>query len=177
MRRLRVRSPSAPLSSSQPDELPPLDTERDPDQPRAVNPAVSGWIFGALLVMVLGGLAAFNTLRPSATPPPAEIASDPVLVRGREVYLDRCASCHGPLGRGDGPTAKGLPGPPVGNLTDAKWKHGDRPEQVVGVIRGGVKGAQMPAWNGLISDDSIKSVAAYVYHLSGREVPGELRSK
>ena len=36
-------------------------------------------------------------------PPPPEVAADPLLVRGREIYLDRCASCHGPSGRGDGP--------------------------------------------------------------------------
>lgn len=130
-----------------------------------------------MAVIVTAGLVAFNVHRPSASPPPSEIANDSLLVTGRVVFLDRCASCHGASGLGDGPTSKGLPGPPVGNLTDDKWKHGDKPEQVVGVIRNGVKGAQMPAWGGLISDASIRSVSAYVYHLSGRTVPSELRTK
>ena len=44
---------------------------------------------------------------------------------GRAIYLDRCKSCHGEGGKGDGPLAKGLSGPPVGDLTDDVWKHGD----------------------------------------------------
>ena len=177
MRRLRVRSPSAPLSSFQPDELTSLSNDSDPTKPPAGLRAPWLWILVTLIVMVGVGLAAFQLLRPSATQAPSEIANDPLLVEGRVVFLDRCAGCHGQSGKGDGPTAKNLPGPPVGDLSDDKWKHGDQPEQVVAVIRQGVKNTQMPAWNGLISNESVRAVAAYVYHLSGRDVPAALRAK
>jgi cytochrome c oxidase cbb3-type subunit 3 len=141
-----------------------------------VNPAASLSIFVCLALIVAAGVLAFTWLKPSATPPPQEIADDPLLVRGREVFLDRCASCHGAKGLGDGPTAKGLPGPPVGNLTDAEWKHGDAPEKVLAVIKVGVKDSQMPGWGNLIRPGDIKASAAYVYYLGGRPVPEILRA-
>jgi high-affinity iron transporter len=45
-------------------------------------------------------------------------AQAPSLVRGAEVYQANCASCHGALGRGDGPAAQGLDPRPT-NLSDA----------------------------------------------------------
>ncbi len=152
-----------------------MDTEFDPDPPQPTNPNVTIWIFGAIAVLVVAGFIAFSLLRPSATPPPAAIANDPLLVQGRVVYLDRCARCHGELGKGDGPTARGLAGPPVGDLSDSNWKHGDKPDDVLKVLRVGVRDTAMPAWTNIISENSIKAVAAYVYHLAGREVPAELR--
>ena len=147
----------------------------DDPRPPAARRAATLWIFLGLAAILLGGLAAFNALRPSASPAPPEIANDPLLVRGREIYLDRCASCHGPRGKGDGPTAKGLAGPPVGDLSDDRWKHGDAPEQVSGVIRQGVKDTQMPGWGAYVSAENIKAVSAYVYHLAGRPVPEAYR--
>ena len=133
-------------------------------------------VLGLAALVGLGWIA-FVAFRPEASPPPAEIAGDALLVRGREVYLDRCASCHGATGHGDGPTAKGLAGPPVGDLTDDRWKHGDAPDQVLAVIRQGVKETQMPAWGAFVPADDTKAAAAWVYHLAGRPVPEALRSK
>ena len=42
----------------------------------------------------------------------------PSLERGAVVYRERCAACHGEAGRGDGPKAKSLKGPPPANLAD-----------------------------------------------------------
>ncbi len=154
-----------------------MDDTLDPDSNRAGPKPATGPILLGLAGLVGLGILAFTVLRPAPTPPPGEIAGDALLVRGREVYLDRCASCHGTSGHGDGPTAKGLAGPPVGDLTDDKWKHGDAPEQVLGVIRQGVKETQMPAWGSFVSADDTKAVAAWVYHLAGRAVPDPLRAK
>jgi cytochrome c oxidase cbb3-type subunit 3 len=152
-----------------------LSNEFDPTEPATPQASPNVWIFAGLTGIVVLGLASFIVLRPSASPPPEEIANDPLLVQGRVVYLDRCASCHGQLGKGDGPTARGLAGPPVGDLSDDKWKHGDKTEQVLGVIRMGVKETAMPAWGNLISENSQKAVTAYVYHLAGQKVPEVLR--
>ena len=150
-----------------------LTDEHGPSRP-AAHPATVLWVFVALALMGVAGALAFVMLRPSAGPPPAEIASDAVLVRGREVFLDRCASCHGQSGKGDGPTAKGLPGPPVGNLTDGEWKHGDRPGDVLNVVLNGVPNSQMPAWGRYLAPADVRAVAAYIYHLAGRPVPDPL---
>jgi cytochrome c oxidase cbb3-type subunit 3 len=148
------------------------------DAPRrtAAHPATALWVFvGIALVGVLAALI-LVVWPPSAGPPPQEIAADPLLVRGREVFLDRCASCHGRTGRGDGPTAAYVKGPPVGNLTDEKWKHGDSPDAVLAVIRLGAPDSQMPGWGRLLDPADVKAVAGFVYHLGGRPVPDVLRA-
>jgi mono/diheme cytochrome c family protein len=103
------------------------------------------------------------------------VAADPLLRSGREVYLARCVSCHGPNGRGDGPLAKHLAGPKVGDLTSDRWKHGDAPAQVTAVVADGVPNSTMPGWGRTLSADEMKGVVAYVYHLSGRTVPDQRR--
>ncbi|HEY2156013.1 MAG TPA: c-type cytochrome [Isosphaeraceae bacterium] len=147
----------------------------DSTPPAPAHPATALWVFVALALMGVAGALFFVSLRRSAGPPPSAIAKDPVLVRGREVYLDRCASCHGQAGKGDGPTAKNLTGPPVGNLTDAEWKHGDRPGDVLNVVLNGVRDTQMPGWGPYIGPADARAVTAYVYHLAGRSVPEALR--
>ncbi len=150
---------------------PPLDPpiRLDPANVRRVAQAMAG--LGAVAV------AAFFALASPPEPPPAAIAGDPTLVRGRAIFLDRCASCHGPIGRGDGPLAKGLSGPPPRNLVEERWKHGDRPEDVLAVLANGVKDAQMPAWSGTYGPEDLKCVAAYVYYLAARPIPGMLRAR
>jgi cytochrome c oxidase cbb3-type subunit 3 len=147
-----------------------------PGAPRIDRAAVTAVAVGAA-VLALAGVAAFWLLRKPPEPPPAEVARDPRLAAGRAVYLDRCASCHGPKGKGDGPAAKALTGPPVGDLTGAKWKHGDRPEQVRAVIADGVKTAAMPGWKRALTAEQIDDVTAYVYYLGGRDVPASIGSR
>ena len=140
-----------------------------------IDPVASRRIFLGMLGLLAGGATAFWLLQPSASPPPPAIAGDPLLVEGREVYLARCLSCHGPSGRGDGPIARGLAGPPVGDLTDAQWKHGDRPEEVLAVVAQGVRDTAMPGWKSTLSDRDLRAVTAYVYYLAGRAVPQALK--
>jgi len=153
--------------------------DHDPTPPARPNfdPTVVRRVALALVGLVALGSAAFWWLATPPEPPPAEIAGDPTLVRGRAIFLDRCLSCHGPQGRGDGPLAKGLTGPPPRNLVEERWRHGDRPEEVLAVLANGVKDAQMPAWGGTYGPDDLKCVAAYVYHIAGRPVPDALRSR
>ena len=129
-----------------------------------------------MLGLLAVALGAYFALMGADEPPPAAIAADPLLVRGRAIFLERCVSCHGPAGKGDGPLAKGLTGPAPRNLVEDRWKYGDRPEQVLRVLEEGVKDAQMPAWGGAYGPADLKAVAAYVYHLGGRPIPGALRA-
>lgn len=153
-----------------------MSTEESAESPLGIDPVASRRIFFGMLVLVAGAVLAFNLARTPAGPPPAEIANDPLLVRGREVYLARCVTCHGPSGKGDGPIAKDLPGPRPRNFTEATWKHGDRPEQVREVIARGVEKTAMSAWGGILDDPDVRAVSAYVLHLGGRPVPVPLRA-
>jgi cytochrome c oxidase cbb3-type subunit 3 len=151
------------------------DRSRESSSPLAAGH--SWWIFFFLFLMVAAGRLAFLALKPRPLPPPPAIANDPLLVEGREIYVTRCSSCHGGSGKGDGPIASFLKGPPPGDLTDAKWKHGDRPAQVLRVISQGVPDTAMSGWTNVYSEEQVRALAAYVYHLAGRHVPEELRGK
>jgi mono/diheme cytochrome c family protein len=120
-------------------------------------------------------LPAVILLKPTVPPLP-EIAHDPLLVQGRELYFNRCASCHGEGGLGDGPSARVLPGGRAGNLTDAEWRYGHAPSSVLGVIRKGTPDGKMPGWESIYSPSEQRAVAAYVYFLARRPVPPELRA-
>jgi mono/diheme cytochrome c family protein len=114
-------------------------------------------------------------LRPKPPAAPEEIRGDSLLEKGYELYQMRCVSCHGVLGKGDGPISKAIGPPPPGDLSDREWKHGDQPEQVLKVIAEGAPGTQMAGWASALSPHEVKAVAGYVFHLAGRPVPEAYR--
>jgi cytochrome c oxidase cbb3-type subunit 3 len=125
----------------------------------------------------IAGAAGFlyRALSAPVPPPPPRVAADPFLLQGRAIYLNRCASCHGQDGRGDGPIAAYVFGPPVGNLSDGRWKHGDKPEGVLGVISKGVPGTRMAGWDQVLEPEELRAVTAYIFCLAQKEVPEAMR--
>lgn len=88
----------------------------------------------------------------------AAVSDAAVVSQGKEVYVGKCAVCHGNAGQGSiGP-----------NLTDKYWIHGkgDLPS-IVGVIQNGVVTKGMPAWGTLLKPEEQIAVTAYVKTLSG----------
>lgn len=137
----------------------------------------SKWIaIGGLAVVALAACA-YWALKRDLGPPPAEIASDPLLLGGRVLYLTRCVSCHGERGRGDGPLSKTMIGPKPRDFVDDPWKYGTRPEQVLAVVADGAKGTSMSGWKNVYSEGELRAVSAYVYHLAGKPIPGSLRAE
>lgn len=151
------------------------DSTPEDSPTHGIDTRVSLRIFVAMLGLLAAGFVAFRMLSKPVEPPPPEVAKDALLTQGRLIYLGRCATCHGNDGRGDGPIAKDLVGPPVGNLTDKEWKHGDRPDQVLAVIARGVPETRMTGWSNVLDPPELKAVAAYVYYLAKHPVPEELR--
>ena len=147
-----------------------------PSYTGGADPSASRWIFLGMLGLMAAGFVAFYTLRKPLPPPPPEVARDPLLTLGRQIFLVRCVACHGVEGKGDGPLAASLIGPPVGNLTDSEWKHGDRPDQVLAVIDRGVPNSRMEGWGRVLDPPELKAVTAYVYYLAKHPVPAELKS-
>ncbi len=153
----------------------PADDTNHTDSSASIVPSVAGLVFLLMLGLMLAGFVAYRMLSQPMPPPPPEVTGDSLLSQGRTIFLGRCATCHGNEGRGDGPIAANLIGPPPGNLTDAEWKHGDRPDQVVVVIEKGVPGTRMEGWSHVLDPPEARAVAAYVYYLARRPVPAELR--
>ncbi|BBK35026.1 Cbb3-type cytochrome c oxidase subunit FixP [Allostella sp. ATCC 35155] len=87
-------------------------------------------------------------------------AAVPVAVeRGRAIYAEQCAACHGAEGRGM--AELGAP-----SLADQIWLYGgDKAaiEHSIQVARGGV----MPAWTDRLDEATIRMLTLYVHQLGG----------
>ncbi len=85
--------------------------------------------------------------------------------KGKEIYAEKCGSCHGPEGEGDGPAAAALD-PKPRNLSDAEYVSTLSDEHIFKTIsEGGAavgKSPLMPPWKGVLSEDDIWNVIAYL---------------
>ncbi len=104
-----------------------------------------------------------------AVPPPGR-GFRPDTGVGRDLYMQSCASCHGPWGRGDG---LDLPrddrGKPitVRDLTTGEFHGGTQGEEIFKRIRCGIPGTPMPAQEAMPAED-IWHLVHYVEFLAGR---------
>jgi cytochrome c oxidase cbb3-type subunit 3 len=86
------------------------------------------------------------------TPIPDLARNVDALRLGRNIFLNRCATCHGSDGRG----AKGFP-----NLSDTAWLWGNAPEAIVATITNGRAG-NMPALGPALGEQGVAEVIAYL---------------
>lgn len=151
------------------------ETEPAPSADASAAPSVLPWILLGLAMLLVSGAVGYFSFAPEVEPPPPGVIGDPFLMEGRGLFLSRCVPCHGVSGKGNGPMAASFGGEQIGDLTDGKWKHGDKPEDVLRVIRAGVPGTRMAPWGPLLEDAQIRAVAGYCYALSRLPVPDALR--
>jgi mono/diheme cytochrome c family protein len=85
-----------------------------------------------------------------------------VVERGQEIYVDRCALCHGPYGRPDAPPPPGVGSPR--DLSDPAFQRARDDDELRAAVRHGFKG--MPALVPRISEADARAVAAFVRLLS-----------
>jgi cytochrome c6 len=84
---------------------------------------------------------------------------------GKAIFLESCASCHGPDGKADTELgAKYM----AADFTSEEWKKefAGKHDSVKKVIRNGVKKTKMEAFKEKLSDAEIDAVATYVQQLS-----------
>ncbi|MCH8851710.1 MAG: cytochrome c [Planctomycetes bacterium] len=89
---------------------------------------------------------------------------------GREIYMARCASCHGATGRGDGldkPLDERGKQISVRDLTAGEFRGGIDREEIFKRIRCGVPGTPMPAQEGM-DNEEMWQLVYYVQFLAGR---------
>lgn len=82
---------------------------------------------------------------------------------GKLLYELHCARCHGAQGLGDGPKARDLTVAPT-NFQDPGFAT-KSDEQIVRSIEFGEVRSPMHAWRGRLTDQEIRTVAAYVRRL------------
>jgi len=81
------------------------------------------------------------------------------LERGRALFAEQCAACHGERAKGN--RELGAP-----DLTDAVWLYGGDFDTVAASVAGSRRGV-MPTWDGKLDPATIKNLAIYVHSLGG----------
>ena len=82
--------------------------------------------------------------------------------RGSTLYLANCATCHGTRGDGAGPRAYFINPKPRSFVEVSARARYNRVALYAGVAEGRL-GAEMPAWNKVLTDQQIADVAEYVF--------------
>lgn len=113
--------------------------------------------------LLLPPALAFSILLCSRAPEPPG-ADRAAIARGKQLFLEHCAICHGPGGDGHGARSAWLdPRPP--DFTNSQWQVMHPAERVTSSIRDGRRGTAMPAWRTL-SNQEIRDLTAFVKSLS-----------
>jgi cytochrome c oxidase cbb3-type subunit 3 len=81
---------------------------------------------------------------------------------GERLYQANCAFCHAADGTGRNWIGSFLD-PHPRDLTDARFMGSMSAERLAQVIRHGLAGTSMPAWEGVLSHDQVNSLVAYIH--------------
>jgi cytochrome c oxidase cbb3-type subunit 3 len=84
------------------------------------------------------------------------------VVRGKPLFAQNCAACHGPEGKGT--QALGAP-----NLTDKTWLYGSSEATIIETVTKG-RNNVMPAQKDFLGEARVHVLASYVYSLSHPEL-------
>lgn len=126
-------------------------------------------LFGALLMWLASpGCADADRDLPRAyrrlDVPQEHLASSEARQRGRALFIEHCALCHGERGNGQGLRKEGLTRPPR-DFTNVAWRQSTSARRVFFTIREGLQDTPMPAWKALSEQDAWE-MTGYVLSLS-----------
>jgi cytochrome c oxidase cbb3-type subunit I/II len=94
--------------------------------------------------------------------------------RGSKNYQSLCISCHGDIGKGDGPSAAELTdsdNQPIrpANLRLTQIKSGRTAKDIYRIINTGLDGSPMPSFDSVLKPQDSWDLVAYVFYLRGLE--------
>jgi mono/diheme cytochrome c family protein len=112
-------------------------------------------------ILVLGSLWACDG---AVQVPEGVLASSVAQDRGRALFVESCALCHGERADGRGPRRSALSGP-AADFTNPNWRRHTSPGEVFQVIRKGLRGTSMPAWPAY-DDEQTWDLVAYLWSVS-----------
>ena len=98
---------------------------------------------------------------------PVLTATEAELRRGKELYPQLCAACHGERGDGRGVTGAALAAPPP-SFSDPEQAAFFSEQARLEIIRKGVAGTAMMAWDNVLPESDILSLYFYIRLLKRR---------
>jgi high-affinity iron transporter len=98
--------------------------------------------------------------------PAARLESPEARERGRALFLEHCALCHGDRADGRGVRRQSLSTPPR-DFTDPAWRNRTSARRVFHAIREGSPGTPMPAWKTL-EENQTWDLTAYLLAVGER---------
>ncbi|MBX6741111.1 MAG: FTR1 family iron permease [Acetobacteraceae bacterium] len=107
----------------------------------------------------------------AAYPVPLAPAAAPDLAKGKVLYAQHCAACHGAAGAGDGPAAAALDPPPIA-FTDRARARERSLFALYQVIGQGVEGTAMPSFAELPAEDRW-ALAFYIGRFASTEAAAQ----
>jgi len=120
--------------------------------PVAAPQGESGWLDPTAYLAEKGRTVPPIDPRTVMTPNPE------LMARGKTLYAETCATCHGPEGQGDGPGGKGLNPQPRRFTQKAGWKNGTRIPEIYRTLDMGLPGSSMVSYNYLTKRDRMALV-------------------
>ena len=117
-----------------------------------MKPAVSSLALAAVLAATAASLALAAAARGPAH-------GD--VIRGRAVFLQRCALCHKPDGSGGKLVVPA--GNPSRDFHDAKFWASRTDDQLRATINSGIAKSGMVAWKGILKPQEIEDVLTYIH--------------
>jgi cytochrome c oxidase cbb3-type subunit 2 len=127
---------------------------------------------------VVAFVKTFSTRWKDETPEPPLLIGDPpkatpeLVARGKDLYVKaKCFQCHGPGGKGDGPSAdelKDLAGFPIraADFTRGQFKGGSSVRDIFRTMSLGLDGTPMPSFADSMSEEERWAISYYVLSLS-----------
>lgn len=122
----------------------------------------------ALALACLGRIAIATQGNPEAARVKNPVTAAPESVAaGKQIYQQKCASCHGTNGEG-GPGNDLIPAAP--DLVDDTWEHGSTDGEIFEVIKNGIgPELNMIPWNDTLKDPDIWNVVNYLRSIAKKK--------
>ena len=121
------------------------------------------FMLAALLLAACGGGGAETVVALDSVPADFAGKTNPLgadaATAGAEVFKTNCAACHGDTGLGDGPAGAALDPAPK-NLADLQAQAGD--DYLFWRITTGKEGTSMVPWKGILTEEQIWQVVAFL---------------
>ncbi|MCU0464447.1 MAG: c-type cytochrome [Anaerolineae bacterium] len=124
---------------------------------------------GALLMVGCTGLSGEPRVVATIPPVPTRVPVTDPLAQGEAIFAERCASCHGIGGRGDGEL---VTSGQLASVPDMTARSADVTlDDYYTIITEGRIENMMPPWEGALTEAERRAVAAYAYSLATSGAP------